>query len=377
MVREIDSGETRKLTEKEFREQAKKTLENGSGLVIVTDVDLTLTDGSAEDPRDTEFIAKSGQALALLEQTGQFIAINSKRAGADIARMARTAQLINPVIIGTSGIELFEVIPEHIDGGIAKIDERFDLYADGITGILKPIHTELLRGLGINDNPFRGIYEELRTENGIIIVEHKGKNERFPLGAAMGINMNRLQRSARIVPARIVQEQYNIASKAYMQPPNHLQAMALMYMWGMIVDEWDPAENERYSIKFEPNEIKRQPKLDGVKKALEIIKQRITPSHPLGMIIVAGDDDPDAAAIKGAREFAAKLAEKAGQKDMVPVSVIGINVRQKDHKQLIEQAADFSIDGPHEYASLLTNLAGLAVKYTSGDSNIFPAQPSL
>ncbi len=79
-----------RLTTEELYSFAKKTLAANRKILLINDIDSTLTEPT-DDPTKTRIVPQSGMALATLQQQGHSIGALTNRAGKDAASMFTAA----------------------------------------------------------------------------------------------------------------------------------------------------------------------------------------------------------------------------------------------------------------------------------------------
>jgi hypothetical protein len=350
----------RKLEPEEILTLVKETVQRQEKIVCGNDVDLTISDGGTtglDDPRKTEFLPKSGKALADLEKNGQLVGFISNRGGSDVARIAVAAGLQRPTIIGTFGFETFYVNAAAPTLGVSQIDERFEPYNDPVNLILQHMHAVTLDFAGQQFSKEHFENREIPTAYGPIILDVKGQSDLFHYGLAEGFNLNFVEPNARKALVTTMKEAYPSALKAAMHR-HTLASMVLHKTWGMELDPWEPDKPGRYSIAFTPK-IK-QGKAYGMTHLLRGMRQSMSPQDRVGLVLFAGDDNPDAEAMR-----AASMAAKIHNRDPfdLPVQSLGVWVKPAVDKPAVHKQCDIIVDGPNGYAELLTEIAETVKRY--------------
>jgi hypothetical protein len=351
--------EGRKYQPDVLLETAKEIVGRNEKIMVINDVDLTVSSGGAngeDDPRKTKLHPVSAKALAKIEASGHLVGFVSNRPGGQVARMAKEAGIEHPTIIGTFGLELFKGDAKHPNQGIAYIDERFHHMAYPITDILSQLRSNVLAMTGQQDKAGKDVEVEIPTNDGPIILERKGLCDLFPEGLAAGYNFNLVDPGFRTGIIAPMQEQYENIMKQLMRE-NYTLAMLFGTTWGMTKNTNPPQLPGRYSLGFEP--IIKQGKGYGVLRLLKEVQTNLQEGEKIGLITFAGDSDADAEGMSAAR----RAVMTHNQDPLhIPSYSWGIWVKPQHDQPQVKKQADIDVDGPDGYAELLVKLSNIVEK---------------
>ena len=351
------SNKTLKLDPLELLVTAKAVLNRGETIVIINDIDLTVSTGGItgeDDPRKTTIYPKSAKALSQIESLGHKIGFISNRGGSQIGRMTKAAGIKDPSIIGTYGFETYKADHTSI------IDDRFLPYSEDITKLLSTIELFVLDYTNQKELIIQGSETAIPFESDQIILERKGICEQFPKGIAALYNLNLINPNLRTKLVSATEEKYKEEIGLIMKT-HHLLATALTRIWGINQDIQKPTQPGRFTLKFEP--LLKQSKAYGMVNLLNNIRNNMQDNQRVGLIIYAGDSDQDAYAMKALKQIV-----KFHNEDYIahtPIHAFNFWVKPDHIEKDAMREADIITEGVDGYAETLTELAKTVSLHTN------------
>lgn len=353
MTHKERNDQTDNMRSGELVSVVKEVISRGDVIIIVNDIDQTVALGTEDDPRKTEIHPRIACSLRLIQDAGHIIGFNSNRSGIEIAAMSTKAGILNPLIIGSYGLELFEIDKQNPTNGVATIDERFMLYSEPVTETLRHLRQGLYGTLGLKVPEDNGLYQEIPTTGGMVILERKGICNTFPEGIAHGYNMNAVTPEVRAELVEVLDKEYEDLIRKGLER-SYMETMSLQNVWHLNKDSWPPTQKGRYSWKVEPDR-KIRPKAHGMMCIIREAQQRLNGKN-IGLIITAGDDNSDADAMQVAARLV-NFQQKASE--LAPAMAAGVWVNPGEDKQAAREKADIIVTGVDGYAQLLETIAGV------------------
>lgn len=346
-----------KIDSQELLVTAKAVLERGETIVVINDLDLTISTGGVtgeDDPRKTAIYPDSAKALRQIENSGHKIGFISNRAGSQIERMTQDSDIKHPSIIGTYGFETYSA-----DTHKSIIDDRFLPYAQDITKLLSTIESYVLEYTNHKEVVISGSEIAIPFEADEIILERKGTCELFPNGLAALYNLNLIKPDKRADFVEAIEGKYKEEVSLIMKT-HHLLATALTRIWGINPEARLPSTPGRYTLKFEP--LLKQSKAYGMVNLLNSIRENLPAKQRIGLITYAGDSDQDAYAMKALKQIV-----KFHNEDYIahtPIHAFNIWVKPDHLEKDAKREAEIITDGVKGYAEILTKLAKTAAVHT-------------
>lgn len=346
-----------KLDPAKLFETAKAVLDRGEVIVVINDLDLTVSTGGItgeDDPRKTAIYPDSAKALRQIGNAGHKIGFISNRAGSQIGRMTQDSDIKHPSIIGTYGFETYST-----DTHKSIIDDRFLPYAKDITKLLNIIESFVLTYTDNDKLTISGPESAIPFESEEIILERKGICELFPNGLAALYNLNLIKPHKRAELVEAIEGKYKEEISQIMKT-HHLLATALTRIWGINPDVNKPSIPGRYTLKFEP--LLKQSKAYGMVNLLNNIRKNLPEKQRIGFITYAGDSDQDAYAMKALKQIV-----KFHNEDYIahtPIHAFNIWVKPDHIEKDARREADIIAEGVEGYAEILTELTKIAAVHT-------------
>ncbi len=338
-----------RLTASDLFSLAKQTRAADKKILIINDIDATLTE-STDDPTKTQIVPRSGTALVALQQQGHLIGALTNRAGRDAAKMFNAVGMTKTYIVGTYGYERFYFDSSLPSLGRSQIGDRYSVYNEQITTILHTMRVSLCETFHAEQAIGDATNQEITTSAGVIVVERKGVCEEFPEGLAAVYNLNLLNPAGQIEVSKQLNDIFAKEQKKLYDASYQL-AFALSHVWGQRTMPWTVQQPTHLSVDFEP--LIKEGKGYGVHQLLSLIQESTasTKLEDIGLIIMAGDSNADAEAIKAIEH----LAEHRNHHSHTPtLHAVGIWVQPAEPEPAIEAEANIIVNGPQGYAELLT-----------------------
>lgn len=341
-----------RLTTQELYSFAKKTLATKRKILLINDIDATLTEPT-DDPTKTRIVAQSGMALATLQQQGHSIGALTNRAGKDAASMLQAAGITTAYVVGTYGYEQFHFESALPSLGTSHIADRYAFYNEQITSILHLIRKTLCENVQVEHHIGDAIHQEIDTKHGVIIIERKGVCAEFPEGLAAVYNLNLLSPDKQNEVSKQLEDLFaNEQKKLYSE--SYQLALALFHVWGKHSLPQTTQYPTHLSVGFEP--LIKEGKGYGVHQLIALMHETTgtTSLSDIGLIVMAGDSNADAEAMKAIEHIAEHTNHH--HPDTPPLHAVGIWVKPAEAEPAIEAEANIIVDGPRGYAELLTEL---------------------
>lgn len=320
-------------------------------ICLITDLDDTILIGSdpdagfhpGDDPRRVQMVPSSAKALREIEMNGGVLGVITNRGGKDAANHLRHNGIHTARIIGTYGFEKY-IMKEKSEDDVVTIDDRFMKHKKEVTTILQTLRTAIVEELGEPSYDTGADVIFPTNKNGIttqeqapLLIQQKGVSfsSGFPLGLANIYIMNLMPQGTGI-RERIT----NILEMIIKDSPP-------LSEWGMGGDIQSPELRQRFTRGFEPT-IK-EGKGFAMRSMIDDIERE--EGKEVGLILYSGDSNPDAQAIKVAKQIE---KERLGR-----LSTFGIWVYGPADQHEIEAIADIHVSDVFAYANILQQIARL------------------